>query len=257
MKALLIIICCIALSSNLSFAQGTYYNKKVELNFDVLGRMPLFYRFTDFQDNDNTKLEGNRLVSYRDFDYGFMEQVVFLSKNSASFGVNVMQYKTNVIRNYLAQMSSDGYYETSNYSTIEDLQVNTLIIMPIISYSMQDLIKPVGLTNEFGFGYIHTTVKDKDYHFINNSGSVEKIAPPYNTGTDGIYKGFSMMYTIKFSKPISRSLMFNMGMRYSLQFGNKNNKNVTAFNDYILDDYIRKAVNRNYINFFAGISVLL
>ena len=247
--------------SSMVNAQTTYYGHKVGIDFNFIGRKPLFNRtlenWLEKQSADeNIRYKGKRLEQYSNYDWGFVGGLTLYSRRKASFAVQFTYYKSDVSRNFT------GYYydETNdveyNGSTMvnEDMKFKSMTIMPVLSLTSEELIKPIGLTHEFGVGFMTSSLVDKDYHFRTDGNIYVDQDIMYNK--KHTYKSACIMYGLKLSKPISKNIVMNFGLRYSLIFGNTDYKTYSSYDNGTSTD-VKQGLNRNYLNALFGFSLLL
>jgi hypothetical protein len=255
-----------ALNIFTAFGQSTYFGKHFAFDFNVLGRSSFIAdRFTGGVKKEipHYKYQRSRLNTYHNFDYGIAGQFTYLTNSRVSFGVNYMYYNSDIKRTAFEYDYAD--YSSAAIIQGEDMKFKTITITPIISISSEELMKPVGLTHEFGIGFTKSTLVDKDYHFYRTDGStVIDTNVHYFKGTE--FKGISLMYTLKLSKPISKNVVFNFGVRYALNFGNENGRNAKTegltesgyYNSYyFFESDATHGLNRNFINILTGLTLLL
>jgi len=259
MKQLLPLLVTFLFLATSGHTQSTYYGHKVGVSLNFIGRKPLLAKgimsFLDDYNTPNIRYRNSRPEEYRNFDWGFETGITFFSRKQASFGLQFTYYKTDMIR-----YESNYYYdaETSTYFTataFEDLSFNSMTFMPVISVTSEDLIKPIGLTHEFGLGYMSSSIVDKDYHF-KMDGTVVQDTSGIFYDRNAKYQGVCAMYGLKLAKPLTKSLAMNFGFRYTLNFGNKDNTN-PGKNLYELDNDAKNGLNKNYVNLVFGLTLLI
>jgi hypothetical protein len=94
--------------------------------------------------------------------------------------------------------------------------------MPKLTFTKEGGLLPIGLNHEIGIGYTRTKIVDKDYNFKINSGS-EYLSAEDSVKIDTHYAdynekygGMTFMYAFKIKTPISKKIMINYGLRYTL-----------------------------------------
>lgn len=214
--------------SNLAFSQEFgYFGKKNTLSINGTGSIPLIYMFTK-RDISNYKKSGKTLTQQNDlFDAGL--NVAFSHAFSGSFALG---FEYDLLFGNV-KGPAYGYYSYTdfgyyNYNIIplkhEELSIRTNVFMPKIEYTFTGEQMPFGINNQLGIGYSTTKVLEKDYtHQFSNLGSYGSIdssaimnRKTLNYNELKSIKGITIMYAFNVRTPISKQLMINYGIRYTL-----------------------------------------
>ncbi len=232
-------------------AQNTYYGHKVGIDFNVIGRKPIFKEsFEDIIDNNdkpNYRYKGSQLEAYSNFDWGFATGITFFSKQNVSFAAQFTYYTSDIAYQegkYYHDTVNDVYYDPSDF-TLEDMKYRSLTFMPVLSVTSEELIKPIGLTHEFGLGFMKSSLVDKDYHYkVGGKLFTDSANEFYDKKHE--YSAVCAMYGLKLSKPLTKSIVMNFGLRYTLMFGNR----TSSYE-------VKQGLNRNFLNALFGFTLLI
>ena len=152
MKPLLLLASFLFLAIS-GYAQSTYYGHKMGISFNFIGRKPLLAQgFSSLFDDrqPNVRYVNGRRKEYRNFDWGFETGITFFSKRQASFGLQFTYYKIDAARDISTYEYDDETNSYITYTDFEDVSFNSMTFMPNVSVTSEDLIKPIGLTHDFG-----------------------------------------------------------------------------------------------------------
>lgn len=232
MKTLSLIITLIVFSSNLTAQNTGLYGKRnyVEINSTVYSPMLswIFRNGTTYSSNGSS----NYLVKKLDvLNYGFHIILGRAGKKnvaaSLEFGCDFANIAGPEYFKY--SYTQDGYqYEDYVYIKHEMLDIRTITIMPKIEFSNKGAILPVGLNHQIGLGITRTSVMDKDYVYDLQYGSSSLSQEDIDNLNDklidksAVYKGMTLLYAFNIRTPVSKSIMINYGLRYTLNLRNFN-----------------------------------
>jgi hypothetical protein len=244
------------------------YGKRNYLELNGLGNFRLFGLFLD--EGEYYKPSGNNVIAGKDiFDVGFRATLGRVISNNFAFGLEVgMDYQSiGQSESYFSVDYTDQwgttYYQSVNLHH-EMLDTRTTSFMPKFSFTKKGGLLPIGLNHEIGVGFNSTKVIEKDYNFRITSGA------EYLSAQDSIkidqrfvdykqsYSGFTLMYAFKIKTPVSKKVMINYGLRYTLNlrnFGEMHaNGNQTVESNYSTARNIGRMRISNLMSFNLGLS---
>lgn len=253
---------CFVLTS--VFSQSGYYGRRTFVEFGVMGRNPFLEKLTNYKGTPYYKNENNMLVENPNrIDYGFNLGVTFLSKQAVSFGIVGSFYNSQV----RSLTHTYGGYTESNVPWLqraESFDFKTFMVMPVVTVSHEQLIKPAGLSHEWGLGFMQSSIADRDYllkvDFYENQEDAD------NAEAQGLYynrmarfQAICLMYGLKIRKPLTDRLLLHYGIRYTATIGNAHDKNSAnpEIMLYGFEQDVKRALNRNFINFNFGLTFML
>jgi hypothetical protein len=206
-----------------------------------------------------------------------------LNRN-VSLGLQAGNWYTEI--NGLEQvLFRDGYngdYTGYIYLKNNRLEVKTFSIMPVLMIGAGKDIAPVGVSHEFGIGFLQSKVRDKDYdlepsdpysYYYGPNGytsvSSQYLLDSLGQAYGGLinykqgYKGVQLMYGLKFRTPVSKSLMLHYGLRYTLNlisqkydtyYYNYSNVDWKSYQENYLGSRIRRTQLLNFIQVQFGVT---
>lgn len=263
-----LIVVLLLFCSSIQAQTSGLYGKRNYLELNGLSNFRLFGFL--FDESYYYKPSGNGVTPGYDFmDFGYRVTLGRVFSNSFAFGIEAgMDFQSiGIPSEYynIEYIDQWGYESTASiYHKHEMLDTRTLTIMPKISFTKVGGLLPIGLNHEIGFGINSTKVKDKDYNYRIIYGS-EYMSAEDSTKLDQRYadydqkySGFTMMYAFKIKTPISKKVMINYGLRYTLNLRNygqffPNNSQVIVESDDISRSIGRMRLS-NVMTFNLGVS---
>ncbi len=266
MKALIFFTLIILTNSSVLFAQSGYFGRKVMVEIGALGRIPMVYNRLGSEPNYYKEMNGSLRKTTNKFDFGFLGGVSLLSKKSVSFalygGIYTTESKGLSSADYASFPINDLFI---NVQKMESFKLRTINIQPTLIISNERFTKPAGLSHEIGFGYQSTNLITKDYLVVaedpsNQQEIDENKSVIYNK--EAKYKAIGLTYTLKIKQPLSDRLFLSYGLRYNLTIGNFNDIDSHKIMSYSSsqqnnDANVRKSLNQQYVNLFAGLAFML
>lgn len=237
--------------SSLSYSQTYgYFGKKNTFSINGTGSIPLIYMFTR-RDVSNYKKSGKTLTQQNDlFDAGLNLAYSHAFSGSFALGFEYDLLFGNVKGPNNAYFSYiEPYYDYPNYYIIpikhEELSIRTNVFMPKIEYTFTGEQMPFGINNQLGIGYSTTKVLEKDYIYqfsnLGSYGSIDSSAimnrKTLNYDELKSIKGITIMYAFNVRTPISKQLMINYGIRYTL------NMSFTPESSSFVEDFVYSSGN--------------
>jgi hypothetical protein len=207
---------------------------------------------------------GNGLIMKKDlFDYGFRFTLGRSGKKNTGFSFEVGYSFTNLPtreRSYLADYSSLSYKH-------ERLDVRTWSFMPKIEFTSKGGTLPVGLNHQIGFGITTSKILEREYNYqvFNYSGDLtQEEIDSFSKNLlnyDNKYSGLTFLYAFNIRTPLSKSLMINYGIRYTLNVRNIFVSEIGTDQKYYQEDVVRRDMRRmslsNVLAFNLGLTFAL
>lgn len=248
------------------------YGKRTFIEFNTVSYMPIFSWWLTEPDGYSSNGSGNTMTLKKDlFEYGFRLAVGRSGKRntgvSCEFGYNFTNLSApeDIYKTYI---DSWGYENSTSVSIRhERLDVRTISIMPKIEFTSQGGTLPVGLNHQIGLGFTSSKIKKKDYNYqiYNGSGEFtdEEIAafPDNFTDYNETYKGMTLLYAFNIRTPISKRLMINYGIRYTLNLRNYFVSKIGTDQKYYSKQDVREDFQRmrisNILSFNLGLTFVI
>jgi hypothetical protein len=213
-----------------TFAQKNngYYGKKFFIDVEGLGNLPLISNiFSDAQ--YGYKAIGKTFILQKDnFNTGFRLNLGYAVKRNFGLSFEFGQDYSSV------SMDNDEPLYLAQYENVyvkhEMLDVKTTVFIPKLEFTTSKALLPMGLSHQIGFGVANSRVAEKDYlyQYFDYSG-ITYPTTLYSTSTADIdpvnfekfktVKKFVLLYALNMRTPITKSLMFNYGIKYTLNIG--------------------------------------
>ncbi len=238
MKKIVKVLLMLVFVNQVSAQNPGYFGKKNVLDFSVNFQSPLFANLRTLSRKDATflALDGSNLISKKDqFDWGFRFNYSRPLKRNFAIGLEFGFDYFSVQR----ESRRENYGSYNFY--FENIDVNSMSIMPKFEFSSDGGLLPMGISHQLGFGVRLIKPVDKEYtvaaseEYLLYSSSINiPIEPDYSSYLkyDGpSIKGYTLMYALNFRSPLTKSLMLNYGIRYTLNFMGS-----TYINDYNVEN---------------------
>ena len=212
------------------------------------------------------KKNNTLILGHPKINYGLKLSIGRMIERNLGFyletGLNYFSVVPNQNDNSLFNFS----YNESKYSNLisEMIKIQEISILPKIEISSKDGLLPIGISNQFGFGFKYYKPIERDYlgtvDFNDDTSSVTGIPiskSNYYKYTNSSIKGYTLLYKLTLRIPISKSLLFHFGFRYTFNFV-PDFSYISNQTQIISQDNMRKMIkikeNRNLLNFETGIS---
>jgi hypothetical protein len=241
--------------------QTFLYRKKDRLNYGFHASITQIikrnFAFSLELGIDNNSLYADREVSNYDMD----KQSEFLTDNYYSVLQNSVNPATGESYYY-----SDNYNKTTGYVDHENIDSRTITVMPKIELSNKKALLPLGLAHQIGFGFSSTKILEKEYNAANDSyydyssnsldiTEYKKYFYDYKNAKNIIT--YKIMYGIYKKTPITKNLMIQFGVRYTLNLRGKYKYDVADFESpyYYTNNDMRSLVYRQQFSNFISASL--
>jgi hypothetical protein len=264
MKFLIVtIFACLFHYSVISQNTGLY-GKRTFIEINTVSNMPIFSWLLYNNKGYSPSGAGNSLVQKKDFlDYGFRLAIGRSGKKNTGFSFEVGYSFTN--------LSTPEYSYSGDYSSVtykhERLDVRTWSFMPKIEFTSKGGTLPVGLNHQIGFGISSSKIVEKDYNYqvFNYSGELtdQEIASFSKNlvNYENKYSGMTFLYAFNIRTPLSKSLMINYGIRYTLNLNNVFVSEIGTDQKYYQEADVRQDMKRmrltNFLSFNLGFTFAL
>lgn len=267
------LILLLVLSSSLltTHAQyAGYYGKKTFIEFNGNAYVPVFNMITN---SESSYLNvNNNLMMKRDIlNYGF---TTCIGRAFKGFGLALelgYAYASIETPNYYWQSTNVDFYYGYNemYYRHEMIDIKTMTIMPKIEFTQENGLLPIGFNHQIGIGWTNTTLVEKDYLYKIDSydnGYYDTAVPNYDNlmrnsfvNYNGSYKGLTFLYAFNIRTPLSKSLLLNYGIRYTLNMRKTSEYHSDNSDQYIFTDFeasraISRTRFRNLMTFNLGLT---
>lgn len=256
-KALFVLILII---SHLCFSQKSsgYYGHKLFIQTEFLGNYPFFSNLYQSESTVNYVATSNALVPRKDrFNCGFRINAGYAFKRNMSVLVEFGQDFSNVSPN------NQNYFTEFNSQSIQHEMVDlvTNVIIPKIEFGTTNSLFPMGLSHQFGLGVAKTQLKEKDYLWRYNDYQFstpythysENQSNPINFIQYSKIKKIVLLYALNIRTPVTEHLLINYGIKYTLNFGSKNNSNESTYTGLLMES-IAKHRSWSFINASIGLT---
>lgn len=253
-----------------------YYGKRTFFDLSTVISVPLFSNV--FADNTAFKKAGAGLSPGKDyFNYGFRISIGHASKRNFAVLFEYGQDYSNIYPNIYIQSDysgSNNYYQANFKHEMMDVKTN--IFMPKLEFATRNSLLPMGLSHQIGIGYSKSKIALHEYTYL-LTGEDENGVPftgGYKTydAKDGNNQLINskrirpvnkviLLYALNLRSPISKSLMINYGIRYTLQVGRfdpyQNSGDGTYLDENDLMELISRQRSFSFMSFHIGLTLAL
>ncbi len=225
----------IVLLSFFSFSQNTgLYGKRNYIEFNMLGNVPLFNYWINrgkyeryykkMSSNSNSLTNGKNILNY-----GFRVSLGHAGKKRTGLGVEIGYDFIKMAGPSAGRYNYINQWDNSSYAFIdvkhEAVSVRTLSIIPKIEFTSKGGNLPVGINHQIGLGITTSNIVEKDYvmkvdpyeadYYFQSSADSSQFVNNF-IDYDVKYGGFTFLYNFNIKTPISKKIMVNYGIRYTL-----------------------------------------
>lgn len=279
MKKLFILVLLFSISLSHVFAQkdDSYFGKKFIIQPEIHLNYPFFNNLTF--NNVAYGSKNDKLVEKKDpFNFGYRLNVGHVVKRNLAILLEIGQdyssvYPINNQSLYYA-IDNNGYYDYYENINHEMVDVTTTVIMPKVELATKFALLPMGLSHQIGLGLTLSNAQEKNYTYeymyydaFMNEYTYE--ARKYNTSSTDLdpinfsgiktVKKLMFMYALSMRTPLTKSLMFNYGLKYTLSLG-PNNEFYSSLDEgneaytKSVEKSISKSRTFSFINFNLGLT---
>ncbi len=253
-----------------------YYGKRTFFDLSTVISVPLFSNV--FNENTAYKKGSAGLSQGKDyFNYGFRISIGHASKRNFAVLFEYGQDYSNIYPNKYIQNDYTGNYNFFQ-ATIKHqmLDVTTNIFMPKLEFATKNSLLPMGLSHQIGLGYSKSKIALHEYTYIITgedgngvpfSGGYKKYDSKdennllFNSKRMPSVNKFIILYALNLRSPISKSLMINYGIRYTLQFGRYNPYPNAGDGTYLDENELIRFISRqrsfSFMSFHIGLTLAL
>lgn len=246
-----------------------YYGKRFFLDIEGLGNFPMFSNL--FSNTDNGYAANATILSPQkdNFNVGFRVNAGFAVKRNLGLSIEFGQDYSSVYGpDY--EMYFDDY--TYSYVKHELIDVRTTVIIPKFEFTTSKALLPMGLSHQLGFGFATSSAVEKDYMYQYTNYQFTSPIVHYDTYSNDLdpinfekiqnVKKFVLLYALNMRTPITKSLMINYGIKYTINIGKKPNDYYYAYSggDPTLNytKYVENSIARHrgfsFMNAFVGLT---
>lgn len=203
----------ILLISSGVYSQHTgFFGSKTYIELNTLSHIPIINNLI-FSGSTPYKATGNTLLEKRDwFEVGIRLAIGHSLKNNSGIGLEIgMDFQ-----NLAAPEGGNNFDYSTNYIVKHEmLSVRTLVIMPKLEFANADGLLPIGLNHQVGIGFSSSKVVDKEYLIERNQAISYAEELDFAPISDG-FKGITFLYAMNMRTALSKHLIINYGIRYTL-----------------------------------------
>lgn len=210
------------LGLSLNAQEPGYFGKRSFLEVDGQAQLPVVLYLLNNEKGYVVK-DGAFQKSLNLKDVGFRASFGrYWTENMAiAFEFNQRFYQVNPLRGgELNRQFEDAGVIKEEYirPEVEFLQISERMLMPKLIFSPMDGRVPGGLTHEIGVGYSIIGIMNRSAAAGYTPDSLytgEEISSLLTDPSIGEFKGLTFMYGLRMNYPLTRSILFHAGMRYS------------------------------------------
>ncbi len=277
MKSTIILFSLIAFCSATAIAQkdNGFFGKKGFLQVETLGNVPLFYSAVNLGNGyqaDKSSTAPRLLAKNDNFNYGFRVSAGYAVKRNLAISFEFGQDFASVYPDPYSTVNwnFNSYFEVTH----EMVDIKTTVIMPKLEFSTSNALSPMGLSHQIGLGVSFSNAIEKDYvygitdnyftstTFYENYSDNKTYVDPINFQEIETVKKYVLMYALNMRTPITKNLMINYGVKYTLSVGGPRENNIysnpeTSANSRYTDELeyqISRSRSFSFINAFAGLT---
>ena len=266
--SILILFACFQLQAQSS----GYLGKHTLIEADGLGNMPLFAMLFDRGQTYYKKSGNKSLTQSRNLlDFGWRVSLTRVSRRNVGFAFEFGYDYQNATFDYyhndvIVHDTSTGWDETVQFN-YEMLDISTINFMPKLIFTNKGGLVPVGFAHEIGIGYSSSKVVEKDYNIqgIQNASLLTDSVRTYINNNyvdyDYRYSGVNFMYGMKMRIPVSKRILLNYGLRYTLHlrniFADSNHSGTTIISNNELQGKIGRTRIYNFISLNLGVALAI
>jgi hypothetical protein len=223
-----------------------FFGKTSFVEITGIGNYPLFSNMQ--QENNFYKKSGNGLATGQDAANGGVYFAVGTAvKRNVALTLETGFWWFNMLG------PNNVFFEDSYYGYMaqvpirhENLAVRTFSVMPIVEIGGKKGLLPIGISHQIGMGYTSSRIAEKDYvyepgtsgeytyyddqtgyHTVTYAHLIDSLHTQQGGFADYGKKrsGVTLLYGLKVRTPITKSILINYGLRYTLNIGGKSDSN--------------------------------
>jgi hypothetical protein len=224
-----------------------FYGHKAIVQLEGLASYPFFSNVITnaITGEPSYRVSGGKLVESKDrFNYGFRGTLGYAIKRNIAILFEVGQDYSN------AGPESNSIIDISGLSQViskhEILNVVTTSFIPKIEFATSKSLLPMGIGHQIGFGIANSKVIEKNYSYEIQSydsftgkygytphkyGDSNSDVDPINFEKLTSIKKYVLMYALSVRTPLSKNILLNYGVRYTLNFGKNSGISTNSGND--------------------------
>lgn len=258
--------------STFSFSQKNngYYGKRFFVDLEGLANYPLFSNFLTGTQY-GYKANGKNFVTKNDnLNIGFRINAGYAVKRNLGLSLEFGQDYSSVKMDNSENMYLNDYYNV--YVKHEMIDVKTTVFIPKFEFATSKALLPMGLSHQLGFGIANSRVSEKDYlyQYIDYSAGTNPITlystsktdlDPVNFEKFKTVKKFVLLYALNMRTPITKNLMINYGIKYTINIGRTPNDYYYSYSGDQTLNYTRSVENTvarhrslSFMNAFVGLT---
>lgn len=203
-----------------------YYGRKTYVEVQGAGALPLFQNFLA-QEKGFVLKDGTLHKSYNLIDLQFRASICRITSEYAGYGLEFQQryYAFNPL--YLGSINRQFRDSGNNLISqeiplsVEHIKVVERVIMPKIILATEGNRLPGGFFHEIGIGYTMTYIQNREPALEIDSAlgyNPSDLSSNFIDDRVSEMKGLRIQYGLRMNYPISRQLLFSLGVRYNYSF---------------------------------------
>lgn len=203
-------------SLKLQAQNSGFIGKKNIVSLDTRLFSPILFNFLRKKSNNSYKADNNSFRSGNNLlSYGANLSFGRTISNRTAFHIQLSYLKYKVVG---PTYFYGGEFAETNIQKSTFFETQSIGLMPIFEFTNSGGITPLGLSNQIGIGFYSNKPLEKPYLVLHSDNS------NFTTSDESVlfdYKNYkvrtySLMYKINLRLALSRSVLFNFGMRYNL-----------------------------------------
>ena len=220
-----ILLCMVCCASWLNAQEVGYYGKRIFLEIDGQGQIPLLQNIFGERKGYVYK-KGELHSSYNLLDLGYRASLNIAVTESVGFGVEFSQrfYRVNLqsidelTRNY--RDTSGNMVQEYLAGRVAYLPVMETVFMPKVQIALNDGRIPCGFASEIGVGYSLIQFQNRDLAVELNDSAVSLLSVQERLLDSRAeeFRGLVFMYGFRMNYPLTKRILFHIGFRYQYAF---------------------------------------
>jgi hypothetical protein len=220
---LLLMAMCIGQSANAQ--EPGYFGRKTLVEFGGMGQLPVFQNI--FGQEKGYVESGQELTKkYNLIDYSFRVSLSAIANENTAYGLEFTQryYSINPLKlgtiNRQFLDASGVTHSDEVAAEVGYLPLTESVFMPKITFSPNQTRVPAGLSSEFGIGLSKIQLRALQPMVNVTSGGFSAMEIQQHFVDDRAHnlKGMVFMYGLRMNYPLTKQILFNVGVRYQYDY---------------------------------------
>lgn len=227
-----LLFCLLLLASNAKSQEPGYYGRKIFVEIDGQGQIPLLQNLFG-ETKGYVSKNGVLNSSYNLVDLAYRGSLNVAITERVGFGLEFSQrfYKTNLqaVDELTRNFKDTAGTMITEYvgAKVAYLPIRETVFMPRLLVSLNDSRVPCGFSSEIGVGYslIQFPTRNLGVELTGpqNTGELEQVKEKLLDSRAEEFRGLVIMYGFRMNYPITERILLHAGFRYqyAFQFGKK------------------------------------